>query len=261
MAQVENFYLNDYCDQPYPMIQHIAPTNLMPTHPKKTSQSLIDIPLFSGLSSRDRLKLAGSLRKRHYKTGEIVFHEGDPGDALYVVLSGTVRIYTGGRENGFETSVILFGRPGDVFGELALIDGEPRSASAKAMEDTTVYLMAREAFQWHMQTIPKLAINFMSLMSRNMRKNVEHMDSLSSQNVGERLAKLLVKLMDDFGRRQGQNVVLDLHLNQTELASMIGATRESTNRAMRSLKKQQIVERKDGKLLVHNTGRLRKLSE
>ncbi|MFK7803518.1 MAG: Crp/Fnr family transcriptional regulator [Anaerolineae bacterium] len=223
------------------------------------TQALIDIPLFTGLSGRERMRIAGSLRQRQYKAGSMVFHEGDPGDALYVVRTGMVRIYTGGRENGFETSVILFGRPGDVFGELAVIDGDPRSASAKAMEDTLVYVMARETFQHHMELIPKLAINFMSLMARKMRSNTRHMDSLASQNVSERLAKLLVKLMDDFGRRQGNQVVLDIHLNQTELASMIGATRESTNRAMRNLKKQDIVGQQNGKLFVRDTGALREL--
>lgn len=223
------------------------------------TQALINIPLFSGLSNRERMRLAGSLRQRHYKPGQIIFHEGDPGDALYVVRSGMVRIYTGGRENGFETSIILFGRPGDVFGELAVIDGAPRSASAKAMEDTLVYVMARETFQHHMELMPKLAINFMSLMSRKMRVNTQHMDSLASQNVGERLAKLLLKLIEDFGRKQGDNVVLDIHLNQTEIASMIGATRESTNRAMRNLKKQEIVAQQNGKLFVKDTGALRQL--
>lgn len=223
------------------------------------TQALIDIPLFARLSGRERMRIAGSLRQRQYKAGSMVFHEGDPGDALYVVRTGMVRIYTGGRENGFETSVILFGRPGDVFGELAVIDGDPRSASAKAMEDTLVYVMARETFQHHMELIPKLAINFMSLMARKMRSNTLHMDSLASQNVGERLAKLLVKLMDDFGRKQGSQVILDIHLNQTEIASMIGATRESTNRAMRNLKKQEIVSQQNGKLYVRDTGALREL--
>ncbi|MFT5193341.1 MAG: CRP/FNR family cyclic AMP-dependent transcriptional regulator, partial [Candidatus Promineifilaceae bacterium] len=203
-----------------------------------TTQALINIPLFSSLSGRERMRLAGSMRQRLYKAGDMVFHEGDPGNALYIVHSGLVRIYTGGRENGFETSVILFGRPGDVFGELAVIDGEPRSASAKAMEDTVVYVIERETFRNHMEMIPKLAFNFMSLMSRKMRDTTLHMDSLASQSVSERLAKLLVKLMDDFGSKQGDDVVLDINLNQTELASMIGATRESTNRAMRHLKKQ-----------------------
>lgn len=225
------------------------------------TQALIDIPLFSGLTSRERMRLTGSLRQRHYKAGNMVFHEGDPGDALYIVREGMVRIYTGGRENGFESSVILIGRPGDVFGELAVIDGDPRSASAKAIEDTRVYVMERETFRHHMEMMPKLAFNFMSLMSRKMRSNTEHMDSLSSQNVGGRLAKLLVKLMDDFGLQQGTEIVLDINLNQTELASMIGATRESTNRAMRNLKKQEIVGQENGRLHVLDTGALRQLGE
>ncbi|MEM8860530.1 MAG: Crp/Fnr family transcriptional regulator [Chloroflexota bacterium] len=226
-----------------------------------SSQILSNIPLFEGLTSRERMRLTGSLRERSFDAGSMVFHEGDPGDALYVVRSGLVRIYTGGKGTGFETSVILFGRPGDVFGELAVIDGEPRSASAKAMEDTKLYIMGRENFQYHMENMPKLAFNFMSLMSRKMRSSTQHLDSLASQNVSERLANLLIRLMDEFGTPHGDDIVLDINLNQTELASLIGATRESTNRAMRQLKQQHIVQQENGKILVRNYVALRQLSQ
>lgn len=228
---------------------------IMPT------QILANIPLFKGLTNRERMRLTGSLRERSFEAGSMVFHQGDPGDALYLVKSGLVRIYTGGRGTGFETSVILFGRPGDVFGELAVIDGQPRSASAKALEDTTVYLMGRENFQYHMEMMPKLAFNFMSLMSRKMRRSTQHLDSMASQNVSERLANLLIRLMDEFGTKHGDDIVLDISLNQTELASLIGATRESTNRAMRQLKQQHIVQQENGKLLVRNYGALRQMGQ
>lgn len=203
------------------------------------NKPLGEFPLFEGLNSRERRRVVGALRSRIYKAGEVVFHEGDPGDKLFVVKEGLVRIYTGGRENGLETSVIIFGKPGDVFGELAIIDGEPRSASAKAIEDTVVYTMSREHFQHHMEGIPQLAYNFLRQMSKKIRKSTNRLDNFASKPVIGRLASMITSLMDERSSEDDGKQEVEIGLNQTEIASHIFATRESTNRAINELKKKE----------------------
>ena len=191
------------------------------------TQPLSEIPLFEGLNNRERRRVVGALRSRIFKAGDILFHEGDPGDKLFLVKEGLVRIYTGGRENGQETSVLIIGKPGDVFGELAIVDGEPRSASAKAVEDTVVYTMARDHFNHHLEGIPRLAYNFIRQMSHKMRSSTNKMESLANQSVYSRLVDLIFKLASDYGKQRGDLVIVDISLNQTEIASLIGATRET----------------------------------
>ncbi len=225
------------------------------------TQPLSDIPLFEGLNSRERRRVVGALRSRVFKAGEILFQEGESGDKLFLVKEGLVRIYTGGRENGQETSVLIIGKPGDLFGELALVDGEPRSASAKAVEDTVVYTMARDHFNHHLEGIPRLAYNFIRQMSQKMRSSTTKMDSLANQSVYDRLVGLIYKLAIDYGKSRGELILVEISLNQTEIASLIGATRESTNRAMQRLKNEGILENDSGRFIIYDMGALKDLAD
>ncbi|MEM7801950.1 MAG: Crp/Fnr family transcriptional regulator [Chloroflexota bacterium] len=218
------------------------------------------IPLFENISERDVQLIARDLKQRPYKEGDLIFHEGDPGESLFIVRSGKVRIYVGGNRSGVETSVILFGRPGEVFGELAVVDGEPRSASARAIENTVVYFVDRDTFRDHMLKIPQLAMNFTQLLTKRMRYNTSQLNSMASLTVTSRLARQLIKLSNDYGREEGEGIVIDINLTQTDLASLIGATRESTNRAMRSLRKANVADMIQGKLLVYNLAELQEIA-
>ena len=140
---------------------------------------LQEIPLFHDLSQEQLRSIAKDVQPRRFGQGEIIFREGDPGQVLYLVQAGQVRIYVNGLD-GSETSVILFGRPGDMFGELAVIDGLPRSATAVALDETLLYTISRESFRLHMQRFPQLALNFMKELTHRVRYNTRQMDSLAS---------------------------------------------------------------------------------
>ena len=218
------------------------------------------IQLFADLTDRELKAIARDIKQRPYKEGDLIFHEGDPGESLFIVRSGKVRIYVGGNRSGVETSVILFGRPGEIFGELAVVDGEPRSASARAIENTVVYFIDRQTFQRHMMSIPQLAMNFTQLLTKRMRYNTSQLNSMASMTVSSRLARLLHKLSIDYGKETEEGISIEINLTQTDLASLIGATRESTNRAMRSLRESSIVSNQNGKLLVLNQDSLKELA-
>jgi CRP/FNR family transcriptional regulator/CRP/FNR family cyclic AMP-dependent transcriptional regulator len=217
---------------------------------------LQDIPLFQALSTQQLQSILQDVQARRFGQGEIIFREGDPGQVLYLVQSGQVRIYVNGLD-GSETSVILFGRPGDMFGELAVIDGLPRSATAVALDKTLLYTISRESFRQHMQRFPQLALNFMKELTHRVRYNTRQMDSLASLPVSQRLARKLLELAQDYGRIEADSVIIDMTLTQTNLASLIGATRESTNKILRDFRERYLIWFEHGRITILDADGLR----
>jgi CRP/FNR family transcriptional regulator, cyclic AMP receptor protein len=220
-------------------------------------QFLSHIPLFANLPDATLQTVARDLIPRYVPAGETIFHEGDPGEWLYIVKSGQVRIFVHG--NGQETSVILFGRPGDIFGELAIVDGLPRSANATAMVDTWLYTLEREQFRAHMRYSPQLALNFMKLLTVRVRYNTSQMSSLASQGVPGRLARLLLRLAQEYGQVEPVGVRINANLNDTDLASLIGATRESTNKTLSQFRRQSLIRKERGHIVIIDPDSLRQV--
>ncbi|MEJ2746997.1 MAG: Crp/Fnr family transcriptional regulator [Anaerolineae bacterium] len=212
--------------------------------------------LFADISPAELQTIARHIVPRTFRQGEIIFHEGDPGRFLYLIKSGQVRIFINGLD-GSETSVILFGKPGDIFGELAVIDGLTRSASAVALGETVLYTMSRDNFRQQMRQYPQLALNFMKVLSQRVRYNTKQMDSLATMGVPQRLARKLLELAQDYGRVQPRGVRIDMSLTQTNLASLIGATRESTNKSLREFRKRGWVELANGRITILDPDALR----
>jgi CRP/FNR family transcriptional regulator/CRP/FNR family cyclic AMP-dependent transcriptional regulator len=215
----------------------------------KMIRFLQKIPLFQALSPRQLQSISQDVQPRHFKRGAIIFREGDPGQLIYLVQSGQVRIYVNGL-NGSETSVILFGRPGDMFGELAVIDGLPRSATAVALDKTSLYTISRENFRQHMLHNPQLALNFMKELTHRVRYNTRQMDSLATLPVSQRLARKLLELAQDYGRIEADSVIIDMAMTQTDLASLIGATRESTNKCLCDFRERCLIWFEHGRITV-----------
>lgn len=212
--------------------------------------------LFAGINEAELQAIAQYVIPRTFKQGEIIFHEGDPGRFLYLVKSGQVRIFINGLD-GSETSVILFGKPGDIFGELAVIDGLTRSASAVALGETVLYTMSRESFREQMRRFPQLALNFMKVLSQRVRYNTRQMDSLATLDVPQRLARKLLELAQDYGRVENNGVRIAMTLTQTNLASLIGATRESANKSLREFRKQGWIQLENSQISILDPDALR----
>ena len=166
-------------------------------------QFLKQTPLFADIAAAPLQTIAQKIVPRYFQQGDIIFHEGDPGLFLYLVQSGQVRIFVNGQD-GSETSVILFGKPGDIFGELAVIDGLTRSASAVALGATVLYTMSREDFREQMRRYPQLALNFMKVLSLRMRYNTRQMEGLVTLDVPKRLAHKLMELASKLRPCPGQ---------------------------------------------------------
>jgi CRP-like cAMP-binding protein len=220
---------------------------------------LKDVPLFAELSDAELAALAQDFTHLKFQQGEPIFYQGDPGHTLYIVEAGQVRIYVQS-EDGQELSVTVCG-PGDLFGEMAVIDGLPRSASAIAMEPTRVLSLSRERFREQLRRSPQFALNFMKALSVRIRSSTRTMDTLTTLNVPSRVARKLLELAQKHGAPEPGGVRLGLNLTQTDLASLLGTTRESINKALGQFKKQGWVSQQGGQIVIVDPEALRRLSQ
>lgn len=223
----------------------------MSTDPKDL---LKKVSLFAQLDDRTLATLAGHLRRRTFRKSTIVFHKDQSADGLYVVESGHVRIFLP-TESGEELTVDVAG-PGDVFGELALLDGRPRSASAETIEDSALLVLARDEFQRALVAAPQFAASLIELLSTRLRQLTEYAESLAFLDIHGRVARVLLQMAERHGVK-GHGIEIDFDMTQTELASMVGATRERVNRALAAFRAQGLLELRGKKIALLDTSRLK----
>jgi len=148
---------------------------------------LRSLPLFEGLSDDDLAAIAARLQKRSYRAGEIVFHQGDLGDSMYFVNNGSVNIHLPGEDSRRISLKDL--APGEFFGEVALLDGEPRTASALASTNTTLLELQRDALEAYLKNRPQAAMAILRSMGQRMRRNIALIDTRAAKNVDEEFQK------------------------------------------------------------------------
>lgn len=224
--------------------------------PTSTPEDLLKkVPLFSSLSDEDRTALAKHLQRRAFRAGVAIFHKDQAGDALYVVETGRVRLFVP-TEGGEEFTVDLAG-PGDVFGEMALLDGLPRSASAETLEKTTTLVLSRHDFLRQLEATPTLAIAILDLVSRRLRNTLEYAESLAFHDLHARVARALLGLAQRYGAKVTKGVEIEIEMTQSDLARMVAATRERVNRALAAFRDQGLLEIRGKKIVVLHPDKLR----
>jgi CRP-like cAMP-binding protein len=186
------------------------------------------VPLFGQLGPADLQRVLELARERAYPKNSVILFEDDPGDALYVVATGQVKVVLIG-EDGREVILSVLGE-GEFFGEMALIDDEPRSAHVIAMEDSTLVVLRREDFQNILMQVPAIALALLKELSRRLRRGDEKVGSLVLLDVNGRVAQLLLELADEEG---GERITR--RLTHHTIAQMIGSSRETVSRTMRDL--------------------------
>ncbi len=209
---------------------------------------LKSVPLFAGLRDQDLAALVHDLRLREYGRGETIFHQGDHGRELYIVVRGKVRIFKTS-PSGNETSINIFAGC-DVIGEFSVLDDLPRSATAKAIGPCVVLAMTQERFLQHMREIPDLAIAVARLLASKVRWTAAYAETIAQFDAAGRLLHILLFYNEQFGREveAGKRYVLDLSLNQTDLASLVGARREWVNRILQDWRRRGLLEYEGGKI-------------
>ncbi len=197
------------------------------------------------------------MRTRRFRRDETVFHQGDPGDALYVIVSGSVKVLLPSPD-GTAPVILSTLRPGGFFGELALLDGEPHSATVVALEATETLVLDRGGFDTLVETQPGFGRAMLSGLAHGFRLLTGHMEALVYLELPERLAARIVELAGD--RRatgdDGAGVRLDWPYTQSELAGMVGGSRESVNRILADFAARGLLRFESDTLIVPDLGRL-----
>lgn len=194
-----------------------------------TEEALAAVPLFSGLKPEELSLIAGQLRRRSFFDREVIVHRDGPGDALYILTSGKVKVACPGEEN--ETIIAVMAR-GDIFGELSILDGEGRSADVVALEPTEVLVLSADDFNRCLADMPGIAVSLLRQLAGRLRRSTSWIQVLSSQDVYGRIARQLLILSDTHGVESPKGKCIALRLTQNDLAGIVGASRESVNKAM-----------------------------
>ncbi|MFL6932743.1 MAG: Crp/Fnr family transcriptional regulator [Xanthobacteraceae bacterium] len=203
-------------------------------------------PLFAGLGEEAITAIASLCTKRNLESGEMLFQKGDKGDALYGVRRGRVRIETGTAAGGRLALNVL--GPGDLFGEIALFDGQPRTADAVAAEASELFMVRRSDFLTYLEREPRITIRLLEMLCQRVRWVSDRMEEAVLLPLHARLARRLCALADDFGS--------EVHISQEELGTYVGAARESVNRQLQEWRRAGIIDLGRGRISLLDIERL-----
>lgn len=219
-----------------------------------TSGFLASVPLLSGLEPAELARFADMTRERSYPKGSVILFEDDPGDSLFLVKNGRVKVVLIG-EDGREVILGILS-VGDHFGELSLIDGHPRSAHVIAMDDAQLIVLRREDFRRRVVESPKVAWALLVEISRRLRRADEQIGSLVLLDVNGRIARLLL----DAAAESGGSTITKRLTHQT-IAQMIGASRETVSRAMREFQDKGLIAVQRRQITLANRVGLERLAQ
>jgi CRP-like cAMP-binding protein len=207
-------------------------------------------PMFADLGTDELQRISALCHTQHLDAGEMLFQKGDPGDALFGVRRGQIRIETGASDGSRLT--LNFLGPGDLFGEVAVLDGQSRTADAAASEPTELFVLRREDFLGHLEREPRVAVKLIMLLCQRIRWMSERMEESVLQPLPVRLARRLCALASDFGS--------EVHISQEQLGVFVGAARESVNRQLQLWRKDGILDLQRGRILLQNMTKLTALA-
>jgi CRP-like cAMP-binding protein len=215
----------------------------------KTTSFLQKVSLLSALDQEALTRLASDFQLKTYYRDEIVFQQGDASTEFYIIQTGKVRIYKISPAGGETSTNIFF--PQDILGEFAAIDGQPRSASAKALGRCTLLEMTRDKFLQHMRQTPDLALAMTQLLVSKLRWTATYAETVAQYDAAGRLLHILILYNEQSGvaLEPGKKYLLDLALNQADLGSFIGARREWVNRLLREWRERGLLEYDAGKIV------------
>lgn len=186
--------------------------------------------IFQGVDPDAAMALGSQLETVEYPRGSAIFSEGELGDRLYVILSGKVKL---GRHSadGRENLLAVMG-PSDMFGELSVFDPGPRTSSATAVTDVTLATMERNSMLQWIRLRPEIAEQLLRVLARRLRRTNNSLADLIFTDVPGRVAKALLQLARQFGSQEGNTTRVTHDLTQEELAQLVGASRETVNKAL-----------------------------
>lgn len=226
----------------------------MPTakdsHELRGLSFLKQVPLFAGLRDSELALLQQDLQTREFGQGQIIFQQGDPSGGVYIIAQGKIRVFRVS-PSGEETTITIFG-VGDLVGELAALDQQPRSATASAIRPARLLLIPATRFVAHVNQIPALTRSLVNLLAEKLRWTAAYAETIAQYDAAGRLLHILLLYNDRFGEAQepGKRYVLDLGLNQSDLASLVGVRREWLNHILQEWNRRGLINYAAGKITI-----------
>ncbi|MNK76983.1 cAMP receptor protein [compost metagenome] len=213
--------------------------------------------LFSELEDAELSLIANLCLKRKVPKGSILFYAGDPGNSCYMLLDGKIKIVVNA-DDGREHILGLLG-PHDLFGEMSLLDGEPRSASAIAVEESNVVVIQRDDFLKVLADQPLIPMKLLSVLSRRLRRTDGHVESLAFLSAPGRVARLLLGLAEDLGKRTPEGLVFETRMTRQEMANLTGTSRETFTRVLMDYQDRGLVFLDRNQYVLKDEAKLRSL--
>lgn len=211
--------------------------------------------IFQWLPEDVRAEFLAASRRRRYARGEVIYSQGEPGDFMFRLLSGAVRLSVA-HASGRELLYVLF-EPFDCFGVSSLIDGEDWPHTAEALEDLEIQMLPKPAFDRLRATCPEFNDALLRLVSRQMRVVSGFFADALLERITARIASRILAAADSFGTPGADGIGLSIDLTQAELALMVGGARQTVNKVLQQFQKDGLVAIRNGQLFIHCVDGLR----
>ncbi|MCU1432392.1 MAG: Crp/Fnr family transcriptional regulator [Actinotalea sp.] len=215
---------------------------------------VLSAPLFAAIDAEAAHALFSSMTRVQLPRGLAAFHEGEPGDRLYVIGSGKVKL--GRRSNDGRENLLSVLGPAEMFGELSLFDPGPRTATATAVADAVLYELTHDELIDWLERYPPVAKHLLEALARRLRRTNEALADLVFSDVPGRVAKALLDLSTRFGEQVEDGLRVAHELTQEELAQLVGASRETVNKALADFAARGWVRREGRAIVLLDLGRL-----
>jgi len=201
--------------------------------------------------TRDELRrLAAAAELANYKARATIFMKGDPGGSMMAVIRGRVKICSHSVD-GKELTLNIINR-GGLFGEIALLDGEPRTADAVALEETDLLVLDRARFLPFLAANPEIALRLLCMLCKRLRQTSEHLEDVLFLEASPRLARWLLRLGETVGKPGADGTRLDIKLSQQQLGSLVGVSRESVNKSLGDWQRAGVIAVEGGQILLRD---------
>jgi CRP-like cAMP-binding protein len=227
-----------------------------PTHEEK--RQIFENHFLLGELSRNEIDaLLVYARVEHYPAGREIFAKGSPGHSMMAVLRGSVRIGSASPEG--KEIVFNIINAGEIFGEIAVLDGQDRTADAVAMTDCELLVLSRRDLLPFLANHADICMKLLVVLCQRLRQTSEQVEDVLFRHLESRIAKALLHLAHSTGRKEARGVSIDLHLSQRELANHAGGSRESVNKHLQTLQKAGLIDLGKGSIVIRDVGAIERM--
>jgi CRP/FNR family cyclic AMP-dependent transcriptional regulator len=216
---------------------------------------LKDVILFQDLPDSELDAVCLALQRRRVERHEVIFNEGDPGDALYIIRKGLVKINKGTADGRTKTLALL--KKGEVFGEMSVLSNEGRSASAEAMLECELMVMEKAAVMALLRTDPEISLRIIRTLISRLTDADRQIKNLALGNSRARVADILLQLGEQFGQAAHSSTKLAVRLTHQEIADLAGLARETTTKLLSEFVKSDAIALADKEIEILNIGKLK----